>query len=169
MSELSVCDARMRTGVDGGRSVPVSTPHGSQGTQAYQGDDVVSGGLPRTRRATLRGSSLPPPLRGGRESDGEAFARVCLCVSVCVRARVRMCTGAQGPSNLTRISHDLGARLGSVAVCCCCAAAQPQPAPFPSVAARSRRGRPGTKASARPLLVVTPARQRSRRLTRCAC
>ena len=24
--------------------VPVSTPHGSQGTQAYKGDDVVSGG-----------------------------------------------------------------------------------------------------------------------------
>jgi hypothetical protein len=42
----------------------------------------------------------------------------------------------------------------------------PQPAPFPSVAARSRRGRPGTRASARPLLVLTPARQRSRRLTR---
>ena len=29
------------------------------------------------------------------------------------------------------------------------------PLPFPSVAARSRRGRPGTRASARPLLVLT--------------
>ena len=38
-----------------------------------------------------------------------------------------------------------------------------------SVAARSRCGRPGTRANARPQLVLTPARQRSRRLTRCAC
>jgi hypothetical protein len=30
---------------------------GSQSTQAYQGDDVVSGGLPRTRRATLGGGT----------------------------------------------------------------------------------------------------------------
>jgi hypothetical protein len=31
--------------------VSVSTPHGSQGTQAFKADDVASGGLPRTRRA----------------------------------------------------------------------------------------------------------------------
>jgi hypothetical protein len=37
----------------------------------------------------------------------------------------------------------------------------PQPEPFQSVAARSRRGGPGTMASARPLLVLIPARQRS--------
>jgi hypothetical protein len=34
---------------------------------------------------------------------------------------------------------------------------------------RSRRGRPGTSASARQLRDLAPARQRSRRLTRCAC
>ncbi|MFN9897722.1 MAG: hypothetical protein ACK55Z_02765, partial [bacterium] len=44
----------------------------------------------------------------------------------------------------------------------------PEPAPFPSVAARSKLGRPATRASAWPLLVLTP-RKRSRRLTRCAC
>jgi hypothetical protein len=49
---------------------------------------------------------------------------------------------------------------------CLTVALPPQPAPFPSVAARSRRGRTGTRASARPLLVLTPARQRSRRLTK---
>jgi len=34
--------------------------------------------------------------------------------------------GGAGTSNLTRISHDLGARLGAVAVCCRAAAAQEQ-------------------------------------------
>ena len=43
-------------------------------------------------------------------------------------------------------------------------------APFPSVAARPKRGRPGTRASATLLaLALAPARQRSQRLTRCAC
>ncbi len=34
-------------------------PHGSQGTQAYQGDDIMSGGLPRTRRAIFGVSGRP--------------------------------------------------------------------------------------------------------------
>ena len=45
--------------VQTGGSVPASTPHGSQGTQAYEGDDVVSGGLLRTHRATFRVSGRP--------------------------------------------------------------------------------------------------------------
>jgi len=42
-------------------------------------------------------------------------------------------------------------------------------APCLSFAARSRRGRPDTSASARPLRPLAPARQRSRRLTRREC
>ena len=53
-------ESKDKSGIDGGR-VPVSTPHDSQGTQAYQGADVGSGGLPRTRRATFRVSGA----RGG--------------------------------------------------------------------------------------------------------
>jgi hypothetical protein len=52
---------------------------------------------------------------------------------------------------------------------CLTVALPPHPAPSPSLAARSRRGRPGTRAIAWLLLVLTPARQRSGRPTRCAC
>ena len=56
--DLGATGAQDKSGADGG-SVSVSTPHGSQGTQAYKGDDVVSGGLPQTRRATFRVSGRP--------------------------------------------------------------------------------------------------------------
>ena len=65
------------------------------------------------------------------------------------------CAGARAQTNI-----DTNTRI------CLTVALLPQPAPFLSVAARSRRGRP---ASARPLRALAPARQRSRRLTRCAC
>ena len=62
---------RCRRGGGGEGSVPVSTPHGSQGTQAYQGADVVSGGLPRTRRVTFRVPGRPGRLAvaGARASN----------------------------------------------------------------------------------------------------
>jgi hypothetical protein len=37
----------------------------------------------------------------GRESDGEAFARLCVCVCVCVHARVRMCICVRHIHSLT--------------------------------------------------------------------
>ena len=73
---------------------------------------------------------------------------------------VHMCTCACSPAHKHTHRHTRK---------CLTVALPPQPAPFPSVTARSRRGRPGTRASASPLLLfLTPARQRSRRLTRCA-
>ena len=55
----------------------LSTPHGSQGTQAYKGADVVSGGLPRTRRATFRVLGRPGRLAvaGARARNRPKTAR----------------------------------------------------------------------------------------------
>ena len=55
----------------------LSTPHGSQGTQAYKGADVVSGGLPRTRRATFRVHGRPGRLAvaGARARNRPKTAR----------------------------------------------------------------------------------------------
>jgi hypothetical protein len=68
--------------------VSVSTPHGSQGTQAYKGDDVVSGGLPQTRRATFRVSGRPGRLTvaGAIASNRPKTSRR---RGVCVRERER--------------------------------------------------------------------------------